>query len=54
MAADRDMMNKGYDPLHERLTDIDAPTHQGIDGVFKDPVHHQNMWLLMPNMDKQD
>ncbi|WP_076752634.1 PAAR-like protein [Elizabethkingia anophelis] len=37
MAADRDMMNKGYDPLHERLTDIDAPTHQGIDGVFKDP-----------------
>ena len=22
MAANRDMMNKGYDPLHERLTDI--------------------------------
>lgn len=37
MATDRDMMDKGYEPLHQRLTDIDASTHQGIDGVFKNP-----------------
>ncbi|MDP9959439.1 PAAR-like protein [Chryseobacterium lathyri] len=37
MTADRDMMDKGYEPLHQRLTDIDASTHQGIDGVFKNP-----------------
>jgi hypothetical protein len=28
------LTGKGYKPLHIRITNIDAPTHQGIDGVF--------------------
>ncbi len=37
MATDRALMDDGFEPLHQRLTDIDAPTHQGIDGVYKHP-----------------
>lgn len=35
MASDVLLSEKGYQPLHTRLIDIDAPTKQGIDGVFK-------------------
>ncbi|MCJ8155697.1 DUF4280 domain-containing protein [Chryseobacterium sp. SSA4.19] len=37
MATDRSLMNDGFEPLHQRVTDIDAATHQGIDGVYKHP-----------------
>ena len=34
MAVDDDMVNKGFEPLHERITDIDQSITQGIDGIF--------------------
>jgi len=34
IVADRDLVDKGYEPLHERLTSIDGG-HNGLDGVFK-------------------
>ncbi|MFV0305045.1 MAG: hypothetical protein ACK5IC_06160 [Moheibacter sp.] len=37
MVTDRDMINNGYEALHSRLDDLDTPTHQGIDGVFRHP-----------------
>lgn len=37
MVADRDMISKGYEPLHGRVDNIDAATKQGIDGIFKHP-----------------
>ena len=36
MVADKDMVDNGFDPLHQRLTDIDGG-HNGIDGVFGNP-----------------
>lgn len=39
MATDVDLIGKGYKELHiDRLTDIDAATHQGIDHIFKNPT----------------
>lgn len=35
MAVDDDMVNKGFTPIHERITDIDKPLEQGIDGIFE-------------------
>jgi hypothetical protein len=35
MASDAFLAEKNFQPLHTRLQSIDAPTHQGIDGVFK-------------------
>lgn len=35
MVTDEDLVNKGFKPLHERVTDLNAPTKQGIDGVFE-------------------
>ena len=35
IASDLNLTDKGYNPLHTRITDIDAPTKQGIDGVFE-------------------
>jgi hypothetical protein len=35
MATDVNLSGKGYKPLHTRVTDIDAPMKQGIDGVFE-------------------
>lgn len=35
MASDVLLCEKGCQPLHTRIIDIDAPTKQGIDGVFK-------------------
>ncbi|MCG8672534.1 MAG: DUF637 domain-containing protein, partial [Pseudomonadales bacterium] len=35
MAVDDDMVNKGFTPLHERIKSLDAPTTQGIDGIFE-------------------
>ncbi|WP_435353259.1 hypothetical protein [Emticicia sp. SJ17W-69] len=35
MASDALLTEKGFLPLHTRLDNIDAPTRQGIDGVFK-------------------
>ena len=34
MACDVFLRLKGYKPLHVRITDINNPTHKGIDGVF--------------------
>jgi hypothetical protein len=34
IASDVFLSEKGYQPLHTRITNIDAPIHQGIDGVF--------------------
>ncbi|WP_326984679.1 PoNe immunity protein domain-containing protein [Chryseobacterium sp. MYb264] len=46
-------MDKGDEPLYQRLTDIDASTHQEIDGVvksmrtsFKDQEYFENYILL--------
>nr|MBP6411739.1 hypothetical protein [Pseudarcicella sp.] len=35
MASDAFLAEKNFQPLHTRLQSIDAPTRQGIDGVFK-------------------
>lgn len=35
MASDVFLTEKGYKPLHTRIQNIDAPTHQGLDGVFQ-------------------
>lgn len=35
MASDAFLSEKGWQPLHARLQNIDAPTRQGLDGVFK-------------------
>jgi hypothetical protein len=35
MASDAFLAEKNFQPLHTRLQNIDAPTRQGIDGVFK-------------------
>lgn len=35
MASDAFLTEKSFQPLHTRLDNIDAPTRQGIDGVFK-------------------
>ena len=35
MKTDVDLESKGYEPLHKKVTDIDGPTEQGIDHVFK-------------------
>jgi hypothetical protein len=34
IASDVFLSERGYQPLHTRITNIDAPAHQGIDGVF--------------------
>ena len=35
MASDALLTEKGFQPLHTRLDNIDQPTKQGLDGVFK-------------------
>jgi len=35
IASDAFLSEKGFQPLHTRLQNIDAPTRQGIDGVLK-------------------
>jgi len=35
MATDLDLAEKGYIPLHQRIDNIDAPGHQGIDAVME-------------------
>ncbi len=35
IASDAFLAEKNFQPLHTRLQSIDAPTRQGIDGVFK-------------------
>jgi hypothetical protein len=41
MATDNDLVNRGLNPLHERITGIDTPIKQGIDGIFeKDGVFY--------------
>ncbi|MBC8753922.1 hypothetical protein H2O64_04520 [Kordia sp. YSTF-M3] len=37
MYTDVELTSLGYEPLHIRVTDIDQPLNQGIDGVFKNP-----------------
>ncbi|PTX59808.1 hypothetical protein C8N46_108121 [Kordia periserrulae] len=38
MATDVDLISKGYQDLHvNRISNIDTPTSQGIDHVFKNP-----------------
>lgn len=38
IASDVALQLKGYTPLHNRITDINNPTHLGIDAVFKTTV----------------
>lgn len=35
MATDLDLSEKGYIPLHQRIDNIDASGHQGIDAVME-------------------
>ncbi|WP_010178989.1 hypothetical protein [Aquimarina agarilytica] len=35
MATDLDLSEKGFIPLHRRISNIDEPGHQGIDAVFE-------------------
>ncbi|MCV6631681.1 MAG: hypothetical protein OIF50_17680 [Flavobacteriaceae bacterium] len=35
MATDLDLAEKGYIPLHQRIDNIDAPGHNGIDAVME-------------------
>lgn len=37
MVTDTDLTSLGYEPLHNRITDIDLHSGNGIDGVFKNP-----------------
>lgn len=37
MKVDIEMVENGWTPKHDRVTDIDAPTEQGIDHVFEHP-----------------
>ncbi|MBB1411760.1 hypothetical protein [Pseudoalteromonas sp. SG44-17] len=35
MVTDDDLVNRGFTPLHDRITDIDAKLAPGIDGIFE-------------------
>lgn len=35
MLTDEDLVNRGFTPLHDRVTDIDQPLSQGLDGIFE-------------------
>jgi hypothetical protein len=37
MASDVELVEKGWQPQHRRITDIDAPTTRGIDHIFTKP-----------------
>ena len=37
MFTDVELSTLGYEPLHQRITDIDQALSSGIDGIFKNP-----------------
>lgn len=37
MATDVDLTELGYNPLHNRVDDLDQPLSNGIDGIFQNP-----------------
>lgn len=37
MVTDVDLSIHGYEPLHQRITNIDNPLNSGIDGIFQNP-----------------
>ncbi|WGK66189.1 hypothetical protein [Croceiramulus getboli] len=37
IGADLDLNTKGYESLQPRITDLDSPGHNGIDGIYRAP-----------------